>query len=54
MVVTLLRLPAVRETCPSSACRSPISSESGPVVARLTDVVLLLVWASSPLTAPPI
>ena len=53
-VGTLLHPPAIGETCPSSACRSPVDSETGPMVARLTGVVLRLVWASSPPTVPPL
>lgn len=44
---------AIGDTWPSSTCQSPVGSQSGPVVARLTGVVLLFVWASSPLTAYP-
>ena len=45
-----IHLSAVGDTRPSSTCRGPVGFQSGPVVARLTGVVLLFVWASSPLT----
>ena len=39
---------------PSSVCRSPVGSKSDPVVVRLTDIVLLLVWACFLPTVPPL